>query len=359
MKKILIIVALLSVFKASAQSYFELIREGEKKLLKKDFEGALNDYESAFQKYDTPFLKDVVTAACFAHYANNNEKLHKHLDYLLKFGASKNYLLYFQKKRPNDQYINSLIKNYNSYEDAYLKSINNEKSNAFLTNDINSRNELDNNADNRLKNNLVYYKQHILNVEKYGFPTYKDTGIGCFIGTEEYKNKSKLKLKNKYTTYFNHKQIDNNTFTCNYVCKVIKRPSIFSFHLGNHFINHTPWVHNKEFDSLFRLGVKELKIHPYFYLANLERGNYLDAGLSSSSEIVYENHYKLKKIVENSNTNTVNKIRNQYGLRSVEQDLELAIFLTELEGVKFNRYFGKSRISENPFIASMFCSFLS
>ncbi len=75
LKKNLIIILCLFSINCYSQSYFELLRQGEKKLLKSDFEGALNDYEKAFNKFETPFIKDVVTAACMAHYANETYRL--------------------------------------------------------------------------------------------------------------------------------------------------------------------------------------------------------------------------------------------------------------------------------------------
>lgn len=373
--KILIIVfVLISSYSFSqAKDYYGLLRKAEQKIVANQLDSSLYYYNTAFEKYDYPFVKDVLAGACVAHYANDTAKLYYFLDVLLNRGMSLKELNYFVEKRPKDKKLQFYKKYFTEFQDRYLASIDKEIESAYR--ELDKRNQIDLSyarikfgrgtpkyLEQREKDNNQLVKKYLSLVKKYGYLDEKKCGIGSGISiywTNDKKNtfhqgliyelitKPDIREKENDSVFFRYSYIRNTNLTKYYTRR------------GNSFLWHINLDKYPQLDSIVKLQLNQLKLYQNFYAACRERSK---EGMDKTEDycIAWESKSKqkygfdLKKIIQYADIESINKRRASIYIRTLQEDLELFEALQKLEGLKYKHYFKRRAKGKDLFFDALF-----
>lgn len=108
-------------------------------------------------------------------------------------------------------------------------------------------------------------------------------------------------------------------------------------------------------DSILLDAIRNNKLSPEFYAACLERHG-IDYALGMGSGINWEYKFDLKKIINDSRSKQINKLRTEIGIRTLEEDLALFKAIQQLENLKYHHYFKRKTKGSSLFFNSLFTS---
>ncbi len=363
---ILTLLILLTMSQVNAhqnERYCKLLRKAEKCIIEAKLDSSLCYYTEAFETYNYPFVRDVVSAVFVAMYNHDENQFNFLLKYLLRKGMSRSELSQILSKVPDNFELDSYENDFDKYNGSYLKAIDYDLSNHYLLLDKYSlayHKGIINREDNMSFDYKYTYEvlsaMYVDNISKYGFPTEQRIGVGAtsFIVKrnnvrEGYESKDfcydsiMFKVPDKY--------IFNSSYT--------KRTSLIRayYRTGNYFLWHMDIKGNQNLDSVLFLGVRNLSVYPHFYASCLERGG-VDYGLSWESAVNQKYGFDIKKIIKKENTELINERRAKLGLRSIEMDLQLFNAIAKLEKLRYKDYFARRVRGKSLFFYSLFVSMI-
>ncbi len=355
-------------------TYYNYLRKAEQCIIEEKLDSSLYYYNIAFNKKDYPFTRDMLTAACVAHYADKESYLYSILEKLLKRGMSIEELNYFRKKRPNDTVINNYYSSYEKYNQKYLSSINYSYESKMRTIDRDNQIEL-NYRNDYLKNKKRRYfditdsalvKRYIDLVDIYGMPTERNIGIGSGIALlwanvvdvrqgelSKWKNNGKAFFENIFEYDLKKRGLDSLYLF--YSHSINTKINSLTKRRGNSFLWH---INTKEYpvlDSILLDGVYNCYVYPEFYASCLERvGD--DYGLSWGSDVMVKYKFDIKRVAESNYAADINKRRRVLGIRSLDMDVKLFKAISKLEKLKYKHYFRRKVKGKSLFVRSLFVS---
>lgn len=357
-------------FSQEQPTYYELLRNAEKQIVKKDFELAVEIYEEAFNDFGMPYIKDLIAATVIAQKTNKKELFYAWLEECLKRGLRKEKLNYFISNDINDKKLKKYFEEYEKYKNIYIKSIDVkfckrylelDKKNQFeiflSKSDINTNSpELYGIDDKTLADKYFKY------VIDYGFSNEFKCGKGAYFATlftdnEQTGNEYKGLILEEIDIDFREKDKDKLYFVHSYE----KNTDEFKYLVrdGNSLLWHIDVKSFSKLDSILKVGIKKLTISPEFYAATLERNG--DEYLMAWGSYYWFNKMKMNfdKInrVPTDIIKEVNAKRIKLGIRTVEEDLILHNAIIEIEGLNKRHYKGTNRNKANNLLyKSLFIS---
>ncbi|MFA8299546.1 MAG: hypothetical protein ACEPOV_05250 [Hyphomicrobiales bacterium] len=374
MKKLIIIFSFcfigLFINAQESTNYYKLLREAEHYIVDSDLQAAVNTYDNAFETYNYPFAKDLTAGAFVAHYANDTTKLYKYIAILLKRGMSLRELKKFVERRPNDKRILQFENNFLTYQEIYLNSIDYEMEKKFR--DLDKRNQVDisyirlnfkdkdKSKKERAKADSLLVNKYVLLVNKYGFPIEDKLGLGSHIFikmSDEEKNTFHKCINYEFIKEPDIRKLPKDSVWFGY--SYIKNTSLTKINLrrGNSFLWHVNLKRHRNLDALLKEAIKDLKVYPDFYLSCKERSGE-DYYMGWESKVKQKYGFDLKKIIKKDPqaVHKINKRRQEYNLRTLEEDLLLFYAIQQLEGeaYKYKHVFSRKMKTNSLFLNSLF-----
>jgi len=373
--KILIIIFVLisSLSFSQAKEYYDLLRIAERKIVINQLDSSLYYYNTAFDKYDYPFVRDVLAGACVAHYADDTAKLYHYLEVLLNRGMSVQELNYFVKKRPNDKKIQFYKNHFKEFQNRYLASIDKKVESAYR--ELDKRNQIDLSyarikfgrgtpkyLEQREKDNNQLVEKYLSLVKKYGYFDEKKCGIGSGISiywTNDKKNTFYQGLICELITKPDIREKENDSVFFMY--SYIRRTSLTKYlnRRGNSFLWHINLDKYPQLDSIMKLELNQLQLYQNFYAACRERSregmeDMEDYCIAWESKSKQKYSFDLKKIIQNADIESINKRRASIYIRTLQEDLELFEALQKLEGLKYKHYFKRKKKGNDLFFDALY-----
>jgi hypothetical protein len=332
-----------------AQAYFSLIQKAEKKISDRDLDSALFFYETAFDQFDTPFIRELFQATVVASYRDTKDKFYELLVKCIERGMNRYELSFFHPKFKGDTAFNQIQSNFDMYHTHYLNSIDTPVYDVFENIDrmdqlstkyaMKSNQILDKTVRNFYANSQLYM-QSVLSV---GWPTENRVGIGNIIISGVVK---KNKIHKLPSVQFDNIAVNHyDSILCkdtleHYVLISDKSVNTSILYQNSRKGNGFLWHHLEQLDSTLNnfviAGMLDLKIHPLFVAQGIERSETVenDCLLGMGSRYYQSQlHYNkaLKYELESSISSRFNSNRANYFIRSLEEEKALlkALFYFE------------------------------
>jgi hypothetical protein len=332
-----------------AIKYFELVRKAEKFVIHNNIDSALISYDLAFETFNYPFIKELYQATIISSYSNNLNRFYFYLEKALNKGMGINELELFDKRFENDSNFIEIKRNFNSYRDNYIKSIDTIHYNCFKNIDIHDQIKTQESGkigkyDDYVSRGFIENKARYLKmIDSLGWPDECKVGIGNVPLIGYFNNK-----EDPYGKYGDKilKQIESNILTGNnrysvFVLSNKKYPTNLLYEnarCGNGFLWHYTCYLDTVFNNfLFSQGVLGLHIHPLFLAQGIERSGEIDFLLGVGSDYFLKKlKYKAAKkyLISTEDKNSFNELRAKFFIRTINEEELLIKALLLLENKK-------------------------
>lgn len=352
--------------------YYSLINNAEINLIEGDMNTSLNLYLKALNKYEYPFIKDIVAATCVATYTKDTAVFYELLEKCLLRGLSKSELSYFDNKKKDDKRVKYFIKNYEYYRNKYVESI--DKNRRMTLGHIDIRNQV--NIGIGLKKYGKSHKEFCFHLDSCNqvlsdslqnyiklknFPTEKQVGIGspfCIVVSDDSLSVESDECTYEYLPYADYLRIKENDTVYFYYSYKQTFISNLRFRPIYSFLWHID-VKKPKIDSTLQSALISLRLDPYYYAACAERSNLIiDYAMAMESRVLASINFKRRKLLKLSKKKIllINEARDKIGIRSLENEVALFNKILILENLNQKKYDGRKRRGKNLFFKSLFLS---
>jgi len=323
-----------------------LISQAESQFVKGNLNDALNLYDTAFQKFDSPFYRHIRQATIIASYSNNLNKYHKYLVKCVKRGMTLNELDFFMKQDPDDTEIQKIYANYDKYRKNYLSTIDTIVLLNFLELDVFESLSIEKFKDNDmfLEKMKIYGSRYMALVDSLGYPTEIKTGLSYRVFASLNSKSCKLANWKQHKVSYNKdiSPVEGDLYGNIGIEDLINKP--ISMKAGNWFLSHyhaEGYIIDSTFFNYLESGVYDLKLDQITIALFLEK-----TGLKNNeflmtyySPMLLSMKMKVHKIykLKNSIKLKINENRKRYYIRTIETELGIIkrfYFLENAENLK-------------------------
>jgi hypothetical protein len=344
------------------KQYYKLLRRAEQCIIDEKLDSSLYYYQQAFTKYNYPFVKDIMAAACVAHYANDTATMYSHIKTMMKRGVVTYELGYFLKHRSDDKELLKIVNSSQEYKEYYLKSIDKAVADKFMELDISNAVLIHNRVlvmrrrkEYKTRKDLdrsVDVDKFIKYVNNFGFPDEKRTGLGGFpmISSVDF-----AKLFNKeYTDVTN--RIENGREGDKYAyVEPIFGYGLFDYSCrrGCKIFSDIDIKRYPDLDNLLLNKITNLNFNPSYYIEYLQKNSNVYYVYRPTSKLMKKYRGNMDKIINKINIKEINQKRAEIFMRTVEKDIALYKAIAELEGVNYKKYFSRKNFISSAFVRSV------
>lgn len=365
MKKILFIVLLCTISTivfGKKLEYYKLLRKAERKIIDEQLDSALIYYNKAFTKYNYPFVRDILAAACISFHTKDTVNQYQYIEILLKKGMSIRELQYFNSYQASDKALHIFKENYQKYNRRYLASFDKQIEEKFR--EIDKQEQIINwdknlTIEQKIEKMSILSHQFIDLVELYGYPSQIKVGIGCscyvrFTNNNIFVTKPNVKSEAVKVFGFRGKQFKKYAFwVMDYNYRYLFNQTT---RVGNGYLWHAMLNRFPELDSLLLQATRNLELSPTFYASCKERGRGPDYALAWESKTIWKYKFDLEKIVLSPEAKQINARRKILGIRSLDMDLALFNAIAKLENLKYKHHFRRKSNIKSFLFMSLFVS---
>jgi hypothetical protein len=368
-----------------AKEYYATISKAESYVIAQQLDDALQMYKEAFEKYDTPFVRDLFQATIVAMYSRDTLQFHHWVKQCLLRGISKSDLLFFCGKRPKDITLHWYLKNYEDFHTNYVSTIDYRVYIPYIELDLFGYINVCEDDKTHNKNRERYFsinqnlgKRYAKLIDSIGYPTEKNAGIGQLVHLKT-SNKSLKEIQNKFIDKPSTEvakgldrivQLPHSTILCsknqNLYGFIPKTGQIGKFLIysrtGNNFLwHHHPFEKDTFLFEIIKKGVDDLYVSNYFLACLLERSilEEYDFCITHGSKIHRELHkfnvskrYNLQK--EDPLIAKIDRKRATLYLRPIQKEAALLRTLLYLDSGEKVESITNKLIKKNGFLLYSF-----